>query len=247
MTRDHGRIEELLAVRALGGLDGDDHDLLERELADHGDCAECRELERSFSETAGRLAFSLDPEPVDAAMADRILATAPEAAGDRPTVGTLGDPSASADEVAAARERRRRPGWRALVAVAAAFVLVAAVGAVVTAPRTTGISGVSAAQTFVRFQGEGALAMAFVPGRPGAAFVGTGLPDPGPGNLYEIWLIRGETPISGGCVTPTDGTLVAFTDADVTQADLMALTIEPMSCPSQPTSAPFSTAPLPSV
>jgi hypothetical protein len=246
MTRDHGRIEELLAVRALGGLDGDDRDVLERELADHGDCAECRELERSFSETAGRLAFALDPEPVDPTIAERILAAPREAHGDDASPGTLATSTTPPDEVAAARERRRRPGWRTLVAVAAAFALVVVVGAVVTSPRTTGIGGVSAAQTFVRFEGEGALAMAFVPGRPGAAFVGTGLPDPGPGNLYEIWLIRGETPVSGGCVTPTDGTLVAFIDADVSQADLMALTIEPTSCPSQPTSAPFSTAPLPS-
>jgi hypothetical protein len=246
MTRDHARIEELLAVQALDGLDGDDRDELDRELAAHGDCATCRDLEAGFAETAGRLAFALDPERVDGAIADRIVAT--------PRAATIRDATAAedpvrvpdVDELAEARDRRWRP-WRVPVAVAAAFVLVVVAGAVVTSTRTTGIDDVSAAQTFVRFEGEGSLAMAFVPGRPGAAFVGTGMPDPGPGNLYEIWMIQGGAAVSGGCVAPSDGTLVTFVDADVSTADLMALTIEPASCPGQPTSEPFSSAPVPTV
>ena len=76
MMLDHGRIEELLAVRALSGLDGDDVRDLENELRAHGpDCQECRRLEREFDETAAMIAFSLDPEPVDPGLADRILAT----------------------------------------------------------------------------------------------------------------------------------------------------------------------------
>ena len=77
MTRDHTTIEELLAVQALGGLDGDDVQTLAAERASHGDCEECARLEAEFSETAGRLAFSLEPVPVDDAMADRILADVP--------------------------------------------------------------------------------------------------------------------------------------------------------------------------
>ena len=61
MTRDHALIDELLAVRALGGLDEDDAAVLERELAAHGDCAECRRLEAEHTEVAGMLALALDP------------------------------------------------------------------------------------------------------------------------------------------------------------------------------------------
>ena len=75
MTRDHSLIEELMAAEALGGLDDDDRELLERERASHGDCAECREIGSGFAETAGRLGFVLTPEPVDETMADRILAS----------------------------------------------------------------------------------------------------------------------------------------------------------------------------
>ena len=61
MTRDHTVIEELMAVDALGGLDGDDRALLERERESHGAaCAECALLEKGFAETAGRLAFEED-------------------------------------------------------------------------------------------------------------------------------------------------------------------------------------------
>jgi hypothetical protein len=241
MIRDHAKIEELLAVRAMGGLDGDDVETLERELAAHGDCAECRSLEAAFDETAGRLAFALDPEPVSEAIVDRILAMAPGEDAAR-----MGEAAGRTDEVGERRGRQTGRRWRTAVAIAAAFLLIVVAGAIVTAPRTAGIGGVTASQTFVRFDGDGDLAMAFVPGQPGAAFIGTGLPDPGPGNLYEIWMIRGETPISGGCVSPSEGSLAAFIGADVSQAELMAVTIEPASCPSQPTSVPFSTARLPS-
>ena len=56
MTRDHTTIEELLAVQALAGLDGDDVQTLAAERASHGDCEECARLEAEFSATVGRLA-----------------------------------------------------------------------------------------------------------------------------------------------------------------------------------------------
>jgi hypothetical protein len=57
--------------------------------------------------------------------------------------------------------------------------------------------------------------------------------------VYEIWMLRGETAVSGGCVRPHDGSIVAFVDADLGDSDRMAVTIEPGSCPSQPTSPPI--------
>ena len=83
MTLDHALIDELLAIRALDGLDEDDAALLERELAAHGDCDECRRLEVEHAEVAGMLALALDPRPVDENMADRILAPRTGAGPDR--------------------------------------------------------------------------------------------------------------------------------------------------------------------
>ena len=102
------------------------------------------------------------------------------------------------------------------------------------------------AQAIVRFQGEeGRLAMAYTPGESGVIFWGSDLPDPGAGHVYEIWMIEGGTPVSGGCVTPTPGgDLAVFVDANVGTTDLMAVTVEPADCPGAPSGDPVLTAPL---
>ena len=212
--RDHGLIEELLALRALGGLEPEDDATLRAAMAAHGDCEECRRLEAGFDETAGLLGFALEPAPVREELADRVLE---RARGSR-------------------RVDDRRPRRRAaLVAVAVASLR----------PRTQPIIAASPAQQVVRFQGgTGALAMVYAPGQPGALIWGEGLPSPGAGKTYEIWMITGSTPVSTGCASPTDGELAAYTSADVNGSDVMAVTVEPTSCPAAPTTQPMYTATL---
>jgi hypothetical protein len=239
MNRAHALIEELLAIRSLGGLDVDDAALLDREMAEHGECEECRRFAADYGETAGRLAFALDPVPVAEGGPDAVLRRAAEA----------GHPSATVPHTALAdapERRRSRPGrtWQALGAAAAVVVLVVAAIALLGPARSTDVQATTS-QTVVHFTGTGGeLAMAYEPGRPGAVLLGSGFDDPGPDRVYEIWMIQDETPISGGCVSPRDGSIVAFVDADVSGADLMAVTVEAMSCPAQPTTAPLLTAPL---
>jgi hypothetical protein len=235
MTRDHAAIEELLAVRSLGGLDGDDVERLERELASHGECDECRRLTDELDETAGRIGFSLEPTPVDLEQADEILRRV-----NHPATQEVGPtPRApSIDELGVRRARRGRT-WPALAAAAVAFVLVVSGVAILGPLRSTGLT-VTTDQAVVGFSGdEGVLAMAYQPGKPGALFIGSGFADPGPDKVFEIWMLQGETAVSGGCVRPHDGSIVAFVDADLGGTDRMAVTVEPDSCPSQPTSAPI--------
>jgi len=179
MRGDHDLIEELLAARALDGLDDPDRQFLRNELARHGDCDLCRRLEREYEETAGRLAFALDPKPVAAGAADAILRRAAGA------------------EVFRLAPARSRHAWQALVAVAAVVVLVATLA--VTLPRaSTGIRA-STDLKVVHFSGAGGeLAMAYSPAGSGALFLGSGFSDPGPGKAYEIWMIQGKTPVRGG-------------------------------------------------
>jgi hypothetical protein len=251
MTRDHSLIEELMAIDALGGLDGDDMARLERERTAHGaDCAECLAIERSFAETAGRLAFALDPQPVEENMLGRILAT--------PRVGRVAavetvrpvpeSPTAPpGDDLAERRGRRPKP-WQALVAAAAVIVLFLVV-VVSAVPSTTGVTEAAPTQRIVTFSGDtdGTLAMAFTPGQPGAVFWGSGLPDPGPGKVYEIWMIEGDRPVSGGCVRPTDGVIALKVDANIGTTDTMAVTAEPADCPAAPTAPPVLMADLTTV
>jgi anti-sigma-K factor RskA len=225
--RDHSQIEELLAVAALGGLEPDEEAALRREMAEHGpDCEVCRRLESEFEATAGLLGFALDPVPVDPAVADRILAQARAA----PSAGRRG---------------RRQGRWVTVVAVAAAVVLVVVGSIAIARPRTQTIAGATLDQQIVTFQGgSGVVAMAYSPGEPGALFVGRDLPAPGADRTYEIWAITGTTPVSAGCIEPTDGRIATFTDIDVSGSDLMAITVESSACPSQPTTDPVYTATL---
>jgi anti-sigma-K factor RskA len=224
--RDHTEIEELLAVRALGGLDPEEDAALRRAMATHGpDCPVCDRLQAEFESTAGVLGFALDPVPVDPAIADRILA--------RPRPTERLEPSP-----------RRSRRWTAVAAIAAAIVLVVASIALLR-PTTQTIAGVTFTPHVVAFQGgAGEVAMAYSPGEPGALIVGRDLPSPGTDQTYEIWAITGTTPVSAGCVSPTDGRLATFTDLDVSSSDLMAITVEATSCPSAPTTQPVYTATL---
>lgn len=235
MIRDHVEIEELLAVRSLGGLDGDDVERLERRLASHGDCEECRRLADEYAETAGRLGFALEPVPADLAQADEILRRATHPATQEVAPAPAAVPI---DELRARRSRRGR-AWPVLVAAAAAVVLVISAVAISGSLGSTGTQA-STNQTVVSFSGDaGELAVAYQPGKPGALFVGSNFTDPGSGKVYEIWMLQGETAVSGGCVRPHDGSIVVFVDADLGDTDQMAVTVEPDSCPSQPTSAPI--------
>lgn len=230
MTLDHAVIDELLAIRALGGLDDDDAALLDRELAAHGDCGECRRLEAEHAEVAGMLAFVLDPRPVDEDMADRILAH--KQGLDRTSAAPVGDLSSRRD--------RRLGRWQAAFGVAAAVALVLAF---VLATRPDG--GVQVPGTIVAFKGApGELAMAYTPGERSALVWGTGLPDPGTGKVYELWMFENGNPVRAACLTPTEGAVAAYLDADVSSAELMAVTIESIDCPSAPTTDPVFTAEL---
>lgn len=240
----HRRIEELLAVRALGGLDGSDLASLKRELAEHGACAECRRLEDEFAETAAMLAYALTPESVNPAMADAILAAS------LPVLTSVPDtpePVRSEQNDDLSGPRRRRSSWRTAVGLAAAFVLVMVSGALgLRSGRSVPVSSSVLIQRIVHFQGDtGSLTAAYTPGEAGAVLFGSGLPKPGDGRVYEIWTITDNQAASAGCWSSSDGSLHASVTADVGNAELLAVTIERKACPSAPTQAPILTAPVP--
>ena len=230
MMRDHTRIEELLAIRSISGLEPQDEADLEREMASHGpDCQECRRLQTEYEETAGRLAFALEPVAVREALAEETFRRA------------FGDPAGPAAERPGVPARRR--GWlRPLVGVAAAIVLFA--GGVLVGTAVTGEQ--PSEKTVLTFQSEtepGTLAAAFTPGSSGLYMVGTGLPTLPEGKVYELWLFTGDTPASAMCATPAaDGSVFGFADASLEGVGLLAVTVESADCPSAPTTQPVFTA-----
>jgi anti-sigma-K factor RskA len=227
MIRDHAAIEELLAVRALGALDGDDLEALERELESHGPCEECARLRDEFDETAGRLAFALDREAVDPAMADRILAF------DRGEAAKPPVPDGEIDDLALRRAR----GWRRALAVAASFVVLVAGVAIIRSDGGTVVAFPT--QRFLELDGEeGTVAIAYTPGETGVIVWGQGLPDPGAERVYELWAITDGTAVSQGCLRPAGGGIAAFLDSEIGEAEAMAVTVESASCPDAPTTDP---------
>jgi anti-sigma-K factor RskA len=226
--KGHEQIEELLAMEALGALDDEDAPTLSRALAEHGpDCAECAQLRRELGEVAGRLAFALDPASVREEIQEDILRAGPS----KPL----------------RRVRMIRPG---LVAAAAAIlVAVGAVGGYLLAPRQQ--PEIAELARFlarsdvrvVRFDGdEGNLAAAVAP-REGYLF-GSNLPALPEGRTYELWMIRGQSPVKGLCLEPREGVVLAGFQANLAGSDALAVTVESASCPSQPTTDPIFLAPL---
>ncbi len=114
-TRDHSTIEELLAGRALGGLDGADDQLFAQELASHGDCDRCRQLEGGSPRSRVGWGFLWIPCPSTPGMADRII------------VSTSESPEAPRGTGRRLAERRNGGRGRALgvpVTIAAALALL---------------------------------------------------------------------------------------------------------------------------
>ena len=113
--------------------------------------------------------------------------------------------------------------------------------------RTTAVSLASQTQVvpFEMAAGTpGALAMAYTPGEAGVLLWGSGLKDPGADKVYEVWMIANGTPVSGGCLRPTDGSVVHYSNANLGDATEMAVTVESASCPGAPTTEPIMTAAL---
>ena len=217
---DHERIEELLAARALGGLDPADVAELEGLQASHGSrCEECRRLEDELAEVAGRLAFAADPLEVPAGFEDQV-------------VGAATAPSK--------RESHRGRRWGALVAAAAVLVVAGGLGGyLLRSPGAAGVDIQGARITPLKGTGQGNVALAYVPKSQQWYLVGANLPDAPSGKVYELWLFHGKTPAPAGTFTPQSGVALVNVPSDASNADLAAITIEDAPGAQQPTTQPI--------
>jgi Anti-sigma-K factor rskA len=225
---DHDRIEELIAVDALDGLDPEDAETLAEARAAHGPgCEECARLDREYRGVAGALATALDPVPMRAGFEADVVSRAVRR-GRRPS----GEPV-------------RREPWRRLGIAAAAAALL--VGGWVLRGLAEGPGGPSgrflAEATLLPFEGgPGRLAVAYVPDGGDAFLFGSDLPATSEGEVYELWVFDGDRPIPAGCFSPEDGEVITPVDQNVGVADLLAVTVEADACPRAPTTDPIFTA-----
>jgi hypothetical protein len=235
-VREHAQIEELLAVRELGGLEPDGERWLEEEMAAHSPCEECRRLERETAEAASSLAFALEPVAPSPELEARTVARAVAA---RTPIGP--EHAERSDGSVVTIPRRRRAPWKALVGFAAAVAIFAGgwfVGS--SSNRTEPFLFPHARVAAFHGSGGGSLALVYRPSGRGAVLVGSDLPAPRTGTTYELWLFESGAPVRAGCFTPAEGgAVVSFLDVSVARAAQAAVTEEPAACPSAPSTTPI--------
>lgn len=232
----HDKIEELMALEALGELSSSDREDLARETASHGDgCATCRQIRIDYAEVAGRLAFSLEPMELPDGMVDRILAT-----------------PAQADA-----ETKSHRSWARSALLGAAAALLFLVGALSGSllarnpapPRELALSEfLSKPQTEVLHftaTGGGDFAVATHPDSDEVYVLGSDLVEPPKDQVLQLWTIEGKTaPVPGPTFSPTDGTVIEALSMQTAGVDVLAVTQEPAGGSKQPTSDPIYVAEL---
>jgi anti-sigma-K factor RskA len=210
-------VEELLGAYALGALAGSDLQRVRDHLAS---CDQHARAAADLKRVTPALALSVEDREPSPLLRGRILA------------------ALQSPPMQVARPQRRRP--RLVVAAAAAAIVLIAAG--------IGIGRLSAPQpapapvtTWV-FRGNthapGAVARLVYFNREHRAILEiTGLKPLNAGQVYEMWLFHGASPVDSGVAQAPSGTLVAQL-GDLAGYSQFAVTVEPGEQP-QPTSSPI--------
>ncbi|MGF2950328.1 anti-sigma factor [Microbacterium alcoholitolerans] len=244
---------ELAAGHALHALSDADEQRFQAALVAH---PEWQHLVDADEQTAAALADSVPPVAPPAGLRDALLAQIAAASQGVPsaqdaalqTTDAVGSPSGGAVAADAAAGGRR---WsRMLFALAACLVLLVGAGigtAVVVSQLQRPQSVVAleqiqdagdARQQSVELASGGTVTAHWSDELGKAVLVTTGLDDPGQGETYELWLVRGEVPIAAGVFDPADGEATALLAEPMRPGDAIAVTVEQAG--GSPSGAPTS-------
>lgn len=216
MTEDHARIEELLAGYALDGLTGEDAAHAETLLEDHvPGCVRCRSTLEAFAAVRGELGLLAEPLPPPETLLPRL------------------------HRELEPRGARRNPAR--LVAVAASVALVVGLGGV-GLTRLVDTNGATLTQLSAADIGQaldladrqdatttdiGPATEVSAPGLDHFYVFSEAVPAPAPGEVYRLWLARGdEVRYLGDFLPAPDGTVVLRVEADPDGWDRVLVTAE---------------------
>ncbi len=230
MTTD---LHSLMAPYALDALDREERTRFEAHL---DQCVDCQIELGGFVATAVRLGEVVNQTPPPA-LRDRLLSEISRTPQERPVVTAL-----------AQRRGLRRTLPR--LAVAAAFI-IGAVGtggyvverqnAAEEHDQNVAISSVLSADDVSTadktFDTGGSVKLYSSASADSAVIIAKGLPSPGTGKVYQVWMIDEAGPTSQGTFV-SDGQMIMKGVAD---ADRVAVTVEPEGGSAQPTTAPVAT------
>jgi anti-sigma-K factor RskA len=230
----------------------DDPDRLGYQLGAH-DEREAEEFEALAASTLGESLASVAPRPE---LKAELMAQLDDAPHTVPLVDPTPNVAAGSAVPSSAQARANQRWWRrpALIVAAAAaavalFVGGAAVGALTQAPATQSaqgslesLVGAPDAQhgSATLASGHGSVAVVASASLGKAAIVLTGAPASPSGKTYELWLIRGDTPIAAGTFDVSGSATSAETlKGTYHSGDVVALTVEPAGGSTKPTSEPL--------
>jgi len=249
MELEHEEMRSLLALYALGALPLDELQMVSTHLLH---CEECRGETKELSELTASLALVVDPVPLPAGFADRVVSAA---RGEEAVVGTrrslslvdadTAPVSEPRDELAERRSRRR---WNpAAVLAAAAMLLIVSVLSMTLLDarrelgRTETAVAALASNKGMALEGSGAQGR-IVPGGDGSLMVIAGL-DAAPSERdYQLWLMRDGEPVSAGVFDVSEGVVTLSTELELDGYDGAAITVEPQGGSDQPTTEPIVTS-----
>jgi anti-sigma-K factor RskA len=224
---DHTQeFEQLAGLSAMHVLEGDELERFERHAAH---CERCQVMLRLDGEALSHLSLlAPEMEPSPDFKARLMRRAAQELAASAPTVGVeQGEPIPLRPRPSNVVPLWRRSPW--VNALAAVFVLGIAIGGAITyenQPIAT-----------VELHGSAPGSAVVVVRRSGSAELELhGVPDPGPGFIYEAWIIRpGKDPVAAGTTARGDSKLPLEGDP---RGSTVAITKEP-SRVDAPTSPPL--------
>lgn len=229
-------LHSLLAPYALDALDHEERERFEAHL---NQCTDCQAELKGFMSTAVRLgdAVSHTPPP---ALRDRLLTQISSTPQERPVVTSL------------AQRRGLRRTLPRLAMAAAVLVGVVGIGGYVverkdaedardrSAAITEVIGAPDVATTGKTFETGGSVKLYSSLSADTAVIIAKGLPKPGDGKVYQVWLIDQTGPHSHGTFE-TGGQMVM---EGLAAADRIAVTVEPKGGSDQPTTPPVATIPI---
>lgn len=229
-------LHSLVAPYALDALDVAERDRFRSHL---DECGDCRAELAGFVATATRLGEAGAHQP-PAGLRERLMAEVSTTRQERPVVVPLRQQSAL---------RRVLPR----LAMAAAFLVGAVgVGGYLTehdaandiradqAAITAVLAASDATTTDKSFKTGGHLRLIASESADSAYIVARSLPGLPDGKVYQVWMVKNDSPTSQG-VFASSGSMIMN---DLDGADRVAITVEPKGGSKQPTTAPIVTLPV---
>lgn len=228
-------LHSMVAPYALDALDAHERAQFEAHLAQ---CSDCQSELAGFEATAARLADAVSLAP-PAGLRERLMAAATQTPQERPVT------------VLRPRQRMRRALPRVAVAAAVLIGAVGVGGYVVERQNAqdahrenVAMSKVLSAEDLTTlaktFDGGGSVKLYASASADTALVIAKNLQSPGEGKVYQVWMIDGDGPHSQGYFKHSGQMLMK----GVSNAQTIAVTIEPDGGSAQPTSDPVATIPI---